>query len=61
MNHLRITKESLKIYEGIYRVLIQRTNQQNKITHSKKVINTCVFKQKVVPLRTICITTSQPS
>ena len=51
MNHLRITKESLKIYEGIYRVLIQRTNQQNKITQSKKVINTCVFKQKVVPLQ----------
>ena len=36
---------------GDYKVLVQRTNQQNKNTHSKKVINTCVFKQKVVPLQ----------
>ena len=47
MNHLRITKDLW----GIYRVFIQRTNQQNENTYSKKVINTCVFKQKVVPLQ----------
>ena len=51
MNHLRITKESLKIYREVYGSYSASKPTKLKYTFKKKVINTCVFKQKVVPLQ----------
>ena len=47
MNHLRITKDLW----GIIRFLFSAQTNKTKIHIQKKVINTCVFKQKVVPLQ----------
>ena len=51
MNHLRITKESLKIYGEYIGFLFSIQTNKTKFQFQKKVINTCVFKQKVVPLQ----------
>ena len=51
MNHLRITKESLKIYGEYIGVLFSIQTNKTNFQFQKKVINTCVFKQKVVPLQ----------